>query len=52
MIKVSDNEYYHGEGDEWHLTKEAAIKKAEEMRAEKIESLKNQIAKLEKRKFI
>lgn len=43
--------YYHGEGDEWHRTKESAIKKAEEMRQKKIESLKKQIKKLEEMRF-
>ena len=43
--------YYHGEGNEWHRTKESAIKKAEEMRQKKIESLKKQIEKLEKMRF-
>lgn len=35
-------------GREWHRTKEAAIARAEEMRAGKIASLRKQIAKLEK----
>lgn len=43
--------YYHGEGKDWHRTKESAIKKAEEMRNKKIESLKKQIKKLEEMKF-
>lgn len=43
--------YYHGEGHEWHKTKESAIAKAEEMRKKKIASLKKQIEKLEKMKF-
>lgn len=43
--------YYHGEGREWHRTKESAIAKAEEMRQKKIASLKKQIEKLEKMKF-
>ena len=36
---------------EWHQTKEFAIKKAEEMRQKKIESLKKQIKKLEEMRF-
>lgn len=36
---------------DWHLTREDAIERAEEMRKKKIESLKKQIAKLEKMKF-
>lgn len=42
---------FHGEGKEWHRTKESAIKEAEEMRKKKIESLKKQIKKLEVMKF-
>lgn len=33
--------YYHGDGKEWHKTKESAIAKAEEMRRKKIAILKN-----------
>lgn len=51
MIKAKYGSYYHGEGREWHRTKESAIKKAEEMRQKKIQSLKNQIEKLEKMEF-
>ncbi len=43
--------YYHGEGKEWHRTKESAIAKAEEMRREKIADLKKQIEKLEGMEF-
>lgn len=43
--------YYHGEGNDWHRTKESAIAKAEEMRKKKIASLKKQIEKLEKMEF-
>lgn len=42
---------YHGEGKEWHRTRESAVKKAEEMRVNRIASLKKQITKLEKLKF-
>ena len=42
---------YHGEGKEWHRTKESAIKKAEEMKDTKIKSVKKQLAKLENMKF-
>lgn len=44
-------EYYHGEGREWHRTKEAAITRANEMKQSKIISLKRQIEKLEKLEF-
>ena len=53
-VKETENPFptfYHGEGSEWHQTKESAIKKAEEMRQKKIESLKKQIEKLEQMKF-
>ena len=39
------------EQGEWFDTKERAIKKAEEMRQKKIESLKKQIEKLERMRF-
>ena len=42
---------YHGEGKEWHRTKEAALVRAEKMRQKKIASLKKQIEKLERMKF-
>ena len=42
---------YHGEGREWHKTKEEASKRAEKMRLKKIASLKKQIEKLEKMDF-
>ena len=36
---------------DWHSDKQSAIKKAEEMRQKKIESLKRQIKKLEEMRF-
>lgn len=45
------DEYYHGKNKEWHITKDSAIKKAEEMKSKKIESLKKQLQKLEELKF-
>lgn len=44
-------QYFHGEGREWHRTREAAEAKAEQMRQAKIASLKKQIAKLERLSF-
>lgn len=41
----------HGEGTNWHKTMEGAKKRAEEMRVNKIASLRNRIAKLEKLSF-
>jgi len=43
--------YFNGEGKEWCMFKEDAIKRAEEMRLKKIESHKKSIAKLEKMNF-
>ena len=43
--------FYHGEGCEWHRSKEAALSRAREMRFVKIVSLKKQIAKLEAMDF-
>ena len=45
------DEYFHGEGLQWHRTPEAAIYRAKTMRIAKIASLKRQIAKLEKLEF-
>ena len=44
-------ESYHGEGREWHRTKEGAIARAESMRIAKIKSLQKSIARIEKLKF-
>lgn len=40
--------FYKGD---WHSDKQSAIKKAEEMRQKKIESMKKQIQKLEEMRF-
>ena len=37
---------YHGEGREWHRTREAADVRVEEMRAKRIKSLEKQLKKL------
>ena len=42
---------FHGEGRDWHRTEAAAIERAEQMRVERIKSLKKQIAKLENLRF-
>ncbi|MBS7812274.1 hypothetical protein [Roseococcus pinisoli] len=39
--------HYHGEGREWHLTLEAAQKRAEEMRLAKLASLRKSVEKFE-----
>ena len=41
----------HGEGRQWHRTKEAAVAQAEKMRLAKIVSLKKSIKKLESLNF-
>lgn len=53
FIKDNDGSsiYFHGEGIEWHKTKEAAAKRAEEMRLARLVSLHKQIEKLETMKF-
>ena len=48
---ISSKKYGCFHGDDWHKTKEEAIAFAEKMRVKKIESLKKQIAKMEKLKF-
>ncbi len=45
------DQYYHGQGENWHLTRESAVKRAEEMRVAKIASLQKQIEKLKKVSF-
>jgi hypothetical protein len=42
---------FHGEGKEWHKTKESAIAKAEEMRVKAIATHLKSIEKLEKMRF-
>ena len=54
MVCVSCNgfhEYFHGEGKEWHVTRESAIRRAEEMRKKKIISLRKSISGLESLTF-
>ena len=52
MVRVAgQNLYLHGEGREWHRTREAAVSLAEQMRSKKIESLRKQIERLELLKF-
>lgn len=51
IVGFQPSQYYHGEGREWHLTKEEAIKKAEEMRDKKIRSVQKQLEKLQNMKF-
>lgn len=46
------NDIYHGEGREWHRTYESAVARAEEMQLKKIKSLRKQIEKWEKKRFV
>ena len=39
--------YFQAEGREWHKTKESALRRAEIMKANKLDSLRAQIAKVE-----
>ena len=45
------SQYYHGEGREWHRAEFSAVSRANQMRDDKILSLKKQLARLEKLKF-
>lgn len=42
---------FHGEGREWHRTKEAAVERAEKMRVDKIKSLQKSIKKIQDLKW-
>lgn len=44
--------YYHGEGREWHRTKEGACAKAEEMRISKLRSIEKQEKRLRDLVFV
>jgi hypothetical protein len=48
--RTYDN-YYHGEGRDWHRTLEGAKQKAEAMRKKRLVSLENSMEKLKKLKF-
>lgn len=45
-------QYAHGEGRDWHLTKESALARSENMRLAKIKSHKNAIKRLEQMSFV
>lgn len=51
MVKCNNpqrySEYYYGEGNEWHRTPEAALVKAEEMRAKKLVALERSRKKIQ-----
>lgn len=41
------DQYAHGEGKDWHRTRESAVVRANEMRAAKLNSIAKQVKKLE-----
>lgn len=43
MVRAKDGTFFHGEGKEWHRTREEAVKRAEEMKMQKIDSLKDRL---------
>ena len=54
MIAVKSNwgdNYYHGEGREWHRTEEAALARAEELCQKKLASVLKQTVALRKMTF-
>lgn len=51
MVKVGPLQYLHGEGREWHRTRESAAARAEAMRRAKIASVRKQLARLEALRF-
>lgn len=38
--------FYHGEGKEWHKSRDGAVRRAEDMRIKKIQSLNKRIKKI------
>jgi hypothetical protein len=42
---------FHGEGRDWHRTREEAVKRANEMRDKRIKSLAKSMKKLERMEF-
>lgn len=43
--------YHHGEGNEWHRNYASALARAEQMRAERIESLRRSLGRMERLRF-
>ena len=44
--------FFHGQGDEWHKSRESAVIRANEMVSLKISSLEKQLVKLKKKQFV
>lgn len=51
MVQVGSLQYLHGEGKEWHRTRESAAARAEVMRKAKIASVRKHLARLEAMRF-
>lgn len=54
MISVKSrgtHAYFHGEGKDWHHSKDGAIKRAEVMRRRKLESIEKQRQRIEQLRF-
>ena len=49
MIQVGSGTYYHG--NDWHTSREAAVKRAEEMRNRKIRSIEKSLKQLRELTF-
>lgn len=45
------DQYFHGEGKDWHRTRESAVKRAETMRDKAIQSAEKKILKLKNLQF-
>jgi len=51
LVKIGILQYLHGEGRNWHRTKEQAVERAEVMRKKRIASLRKQLERLESMRF-
>ncbi len=51
MVSVGWFETYHGEGKDWHHTRESAVARAENMRQDRLKSLRKSILELEAKRF-
>ncbi|MGL4576996.1 MAG: hypothetical protein ACRCV9_19565 [Burkholderiaceae bacterium] len=51
MVRVGPLRYLHGEGKQWHRTRESAAARAEVMRKAKIASLRKHLSRMEALRF-
>jgi len=51
MVRDMNNNYLYYHGKDWHKTRKAAVKRAKEMKAKKIASLKKSIERIRKLEF-